>query len=76
MSMPGMSGRQILQRIRALGIDVPVLICSGHGDREVSRKFSGLNIAGVLEKAFAAGQLDEMVSHALQVRQTVPTDAA
>jgi CheY-like chemotaxis protein len=68
MSMPGMSGRQFMERMGALGIHVPVLICSGHGESEVYREFSGFDIAGVIQKPFTARQLDEGVSNALRPR--------
>ena len=61
MSMPGMNGRDVLEKIRPLGIEVPVLICSGHNETEVHREFSGLDIAGVVPKPFTPRQLTAAV---------------
>jgi PAS domain S-box-containing protein len=66
-SMPGMSGRQVMERIRALAISVPVLICSGYSEEVVSREFSGLDIVGFIQKPFTSRQLANRVSAALNV---------
>jgi two-component system cell cycle sensor histidine kinase/response regulator CckA len=57
MSMPTLSGKDVMEKIRSLGIDVPALICSGYGEAEVCREFSGLDFAGFIQKPFTARQL-------------------
>jgi two-component system cell cycle sensor histidine kinase/response regulator CckA len=61
LSMPGMSGKQVMQQMRASGVKVPILICSGYSEEEVHREFSGLDIAGVLPKPFTSRQLADRV---------------
>lgn len=69
LSMPGMSGKQVMQQIRILGIQIPILICSGYNEEEVQREFSGLDIAGCVQKPFTARQLANRVSSALYPEQ-------
>ncbi|MBV9505908.1 MAG: response regulator [Acidobacteriia bacterium] len=52
MSMPGMSGPEVLKRMRAAAIQVPVIICSGYSEEEVYRQFAGLDVAAVIQKPF------------------------
>lgn len=65
MSMPGMSGKELLRQIRALGFDTPVLISSGYSEAQVNGEFSGLDIAGFVPKPFTPRQLAERVSRVL-----------
>ncbi len=69
LSMPGMSGKQVMQQIRASGIKVPILICSGFSEEEAHREFSGLDIAGVLPKPFTSRQLADRVSGVLHAQK-------
>jgi two-component system cell cycle sensor histidine kinase/response regulator CckA len=66
MSMPEMNGKQVMQQIRRLGVEVPVLICSGYSESEVFKEFAGLDIAGVLQKPFTAGQLASRIESVLR----------
>jgi PAS domain S-box-containing protein len=66
MGMPDMNGRQVMQRIRELGIEVPVMICSGYSEAEVFREFSGLDIAGFAQKPFTSRQIAAKVSGILR----------
>jgi CheY-like chemotaxis protein len=54
MNMPGMSGRDVLEQLKEQRPALPVIVCSGYSDMEVSSEFSGLEIAGILEKPFTA----------------------
>lgn len=66
MSMPEMNGKQVMQHIRRLGVEVPILICSGYSESEVYREFMGLDIAGILQKPFTAKQLASKISAVLR----------
>ncbi len=66
LSMPGMSGKQVMQQIRSMGIRTPILICSGYSEDEVLGEFSGLDIAGVVANPFTARQLASRVSTVLR----------
>ena len=65
LSMPEFSGRQVMQAIRRAGIEIPILICSGYTESEISKEFSGLHIAGVITKPFTLRQLANRVHRVL-----------
>ena len=65
MSMPNMNGKDAMERIRQLGVVVPVLICSGYSEAEVCREFVGLDVAGFIQKPFTARELTGRVRSAL-----------
>jgi two-component system cell cycle sensor histidine kinase/response regulator CckA len=69
LSMPGMDGRQVMRQIRTYGIDVPIAICSGYSETEVCTEFAGLDIAGIVQKPFAARQLTMRVGAILSQRE-------
>jgi DNA-binding NtrC family response regulator len=62
VSMPDMNGKEVLRRILAHGIAVPVLICSGHCESEIRHEFSGFPIAGFAQKPFTSRQIAANVS--------------
>lgn len=61
LSMPRYSGKQVIQKMKALNIRIPVLICSGYSEVEALTEFSGLEIAGFIQKPFTARQLVDRV---------------
>ncbi len=65
LSMPGMSGKQFMQQLVLLGIELPVLVCSGFSEDEVYQEFSGLRIAGFIPKPFTFRQLSDRVANVL-----------
>ncbi len=66
MGMPEMSGKEVLKRIRASGITVPVVICSGYSEPEVLRQFADCDFTAVIQKPFKAKELPERVTRALK----------
>lgn len=60
MSMPGMNGMETLAQLRKFS-DTQVLVMSGYAETDVSRKFSGLEIAGVLQKPYTPKKLIETI---------------
>jgi len=69
LSMPGMSGKQAMEQMKTLGVRIPILICSGYSEEEISLEFSGLDIAGVVKKPFTGRQLADAVSGVLNPEQ-------
>jgi two-component system cell cycle sensor histidine kinase/response regulator CckA len=61
MSMPGLSGREVLEKLRELRPALPVMICSGYSEDEVHREFSGIEITEVLQKPFTTRNLNARV---------------
>jgi PAS domain S-box-containing protein len=65
MILPDLNGDEVLKRLNAIRPGIPVIVCSGYADVEVLRRFSGLEIAGVLSKPYTSRQLAEAVESAL-----------
>ena len=61
VSMPGLSGEETLQRLRAIRADVKVLLFSGYSAEDTLRRFEGKGVAGFLQKPFTAQALAEQV---------------
>jgi PAS domain S-box-containing protein len=57
LSMPGMSGEETLERIRAECPEVPVAICSGYSEEEMAPRFKGKNVQAFVKKPFTAQRL-------------------
>jgi two-component system, LuxR family, response regulator FixJ len=77
LSMPGMDGLQLLQRLREHNLHLPVIVMTGHG--EVSLAVQALKAGAIdfIEKPFPGAALFDAVEAALQaVDDTRQTDAA
>jgi two-component system cell cycle sensor histidine kinase/response regulator CckA len=68
LSMPKLSGEDVAQRIRATDKNVPIILMSGYGEREIVNRFKGLNFAAILQKPISLNSL-------LNLIRTVVTDA-
>ena len=55
--MPVVSGEETFERLRKLGIDVPVLLMSGYTEKGDSEKFSRRGAAGIIKKPFLPDDL-------------------
>jgi two-component system, LuxR family, response regulator FixJ len=64
--MPGMSGIDLLRRLRELKIEVPVIVITGHGDVPLAVEAMKIGAADFLEKPFDDEQLLASVRSALQ----------
>jgi nitrogen-specific signal transduction histidine kinase/CheY-like chemotaxis protein len=60
-SMPGMSGTQVLEKLKEIAPDVPVVIASGYSETEMARQFHGLPAVGFLEKPFTSAALVQKI---------------
>ena len=65
LSMPGMSGLEVLPELRRVRSDVPVLVSSGYSESETMRLFSGQKISGFLQKPYTAQRLVQRVEAAV-----------
>jgi two-component system, LuxR family, response regulator FixJ len=64
--MPGMSGIDLLRRLRELKIDVPVIVITGHGDVPLAVEAMKIGAADFLEKPFDDDALLASVRSALK----------
>jgi CheY-like chemotaxis protein len=65
VAMPGMDGLETLIRIREITPDVPVLVCSAFGDKEVEAHFAGQTISGFFPKPYTVKQLARKVKECI-----------
>jgi two-component system response regulator FixJ len=66
--MPGMSGIDLLRRLKELGIEVPVIVITGHGDVPLAVEAMKIGAADFLEKPFDDEVLLASVRSALRQR--------
>lgn len=68
-AMPGMSGLTLVEHVRALRADLPVLLCSGHLDQDEYARVEELGVDAVLIKPFPRRVLLE---HVERLQQQAP----
>ena len=66
LSMPEMSGIELLHEIKALGIDWPVIVVTGQGDVTLSVQALRAGAADFIEKPYDADALLNAVVNAMQ----------
>ena len=64
--MPGLSGIEVLEELRACGSQLPVVLMTGRPDEADRRRALALGAIDVLEKPFDAGRIVELVREALE----------
>lgn len=67
--MPGMSGIELLEHLKARGIKMPVIIISGHGDVPLAVRALKLGAFEFLQKPFNAQDMLDHVHAALRLIQ-------
>lgn len=65
--MPGMSGMELLENLKANGIQLPVIFITGHGDVPLAVRALKLGAFDFLQKPFSASELLERVHAALNL---------
>jgi PAS domain S-box-containing protein len=67
VTMPDLGGDQVLKELRKRRPDVPVLLCSGYSEEEMSERFSPEDMATFLQKPYPfdlfRARLKELTSH-------------
>ena len=69
--MPGMDGMTLLQRIREVDTEIPVILVTGHGEVQLAVKAMREGVYDFLEKPFAAQNLAAIARRALDRRSLV-----
>ncbi len=57
LTMPRLDGEEAFVELEQMGIDVPVVISSGHSEQNIAKRFADKNIAGIIHKPFQAHEL-------------------
>jgi len=65
LTMPVMSGNDVLRELRAIRHDVPVLMSSGYNEAEAMARVDTGEVAGFIQKPYTADQLVEKLRSAL-----------
>ncbi len=66
--LPGMDGLALLERIRAIDSDLPVILVTGHGDVAMAVEAMKLGAYDFIEKPFSSEQLADVAQRALEKR--------
>src|SRR5215813_2311607 len=66
INMPGMSGFEMLPKVKAARPNVPVIMITAYGDEATKRKAAELGASGVLTKPIDFGLLREEIDQRLQ----------
>jgi two-component system, cell cycle sensor histidine kinase and response regulator CckA len=65
LTMPHMDGEQVFHALRAIDPGVPIILMSGYSEQEVGGRFTGLGLAGFMQKPFTLDALQAKVRRAL-----------
>jgi PAS domain S-box-containing protein len=65
LTMPVMSGEDVLHAIRKIRRDVPVVLSSGYTETEAVEKFQNLGLSGFLQKPYTATALARKIKQAV-----------
>ncbi len=70
MYMPQMHGMELLERLKNLDSEIPVIVITGHGDIPMAVEALKKGACDFLEKPINPPQLLERIQHHLEVRKT------
>jgi CheY-like chemotaxis protein len=59
LSMPGMSGHEVLPKLLALKPNLKVVVTSGYTEADARRLFTGMPVAGFIEKPYTVERLTQ-----------------
>ena len=65
MSLPGMNGVNLAHKIRAMGINAPILLMSGHDEEEINEAGGVPEPSLILQKPIGLAELREVVDYLL-----------
>lgn len=69
-SMPGMSGVELIEQIRRILPNLPVILCSGYSSRISEETLQKLNISGYLQKPYQSVHLIKKIRSCLDKKLT------
>ncbi len=59
LTMPGLSGEQVIREIRELRAEVPVILSSGYAEEDAVRRVAGVELVGFMQKPYRPAALVE-----------------
>ncbi|HKI99726.1 MAG TPA: PAS domain S-box protein [bacterium] len=57
VTMPGLGSGEVLRRLQASGVQAPVIVMSGHAERDVRERLNGLPVSAFLTKPFTGADV-------------------
>jgi two-component system, cell cycle sensor histidine kinase and response regulator CckA len=66
LTMPVMTGEQAIPLIKIMRPDLPIILSSGFGEAEISRRFASSGVAGFLQKPYTVAAIRLKAMQALQ----------
>jgi signal transduction histidine kinase len=66
LSMPVMNGGEVFQELLKIRPNVQVLLCSGYTEKEATKRFEGMALAGFLQKPFQLADLTRKLQEILR----------
>ena len=69
-SMPEMGGEETFKELRKINPDLPVVLSSGFGKEEATRRFEGLGLSGFIQKPYTRDALLAEIRHFLPIRRS------
>jgi len=67
LTMPGLSGRELIQKILLLVPTLPVIVLTGMSDPEIEQELYDLGVKAILEKPLLDDELVKAVDRVLEV---------
>jgi CheY-like chemotaxis protein len=69
ISMPEITGDQLLEFIRKKGFQTPVVVVSAHVDEEVEKRMRASGISGIIQKPFEVAEVIDQMEEAMVRRR-------
>jgi DNA-binding NtrC family response regulator len=69
VTMPDLSGDQVLQALRARRADIRVLLCSGYSEEEMRLRFNPKDMGSFLQKPYSLDALKRHLRRLVEVPQ-------
>ena len=68
MTMPQMSGEELVAEVRKIRPDIPIIFCTGFGDRLNDARVAALGVSAFLKKPYGMAELGEALKKAAAKR--------
>jgi CheY-like chemotaxis protein len=72
LAMPKMDGPETFRHLVRVRDDVPVILSSGYTEEEVTKRFSGIGLAGFIQKPYVSAQLVAVLRGVLDTGRPAP----
>lgn len=69
IQMPGMNGMELIRRMKMEGLELPIIVITGHGDKEMLIELLRLGCDEYLSKPFEPDEVQEKVSQVLEKKR-------